>query len=657
MLLSATLIVKNEATNLRRCLESVRGVVDEVVVVDTGSTDDTVAVATGLGARVLHHVWTQDFGAARNVGLAAARGEWILHLDADEELPPETGRALRDVVSACPAQGLLVTMHHFTPAEVLSDHYESDEVRVFRNKPEHRFELNLHTQILPSIERAGGAVVPSGLRIWHYGYLTEQAQGSDRLQRNLELLQAEAARRPGDAYSWIKLGLTQQALGLDDDAQTTLLHVWQDLDVEPVNVDVLQQSLAALAAIAERRTDFPAVRHYARLGLELPQAARLGPALRVMAANAALQIGVQRTVEVLTRAHRGQATVAAQRPNLPSARAALADAVEGFWAVATDTSLRAEHRSQLLDRARVARAQLALCDRLMARSSGMRLSSDCPATSRPVEPSARLVRPVALGAVRGLPWGGLWPFFESWTLNVGRRNPGAELVIFGAELDAETEAEIRRHATLLPFTPGAQSVNVERYRHYRAWLAAHPDVDGVLLTDVRDVVFQGDPFARPLEASLVLPLEDPLMTLGSETNNAEWLRSLYGVERWAELSDLPIACSGTVLGTRSGVQRYLDSMIAELSAHATDGQLAGLDQGAHNALLHGGRFVEALAVPNGGRILTVGSMFPESLAVDAQDQVLAEDGHAPEIVHQYDRHPHLIEAVLRALTWTVSQSA
>ncbi len=654
MLLSATLIVKNEAAHLARCLDSVRGVVDEVVVVDTGSTDDTVPVAEKLGARVVRHVWTDDFAAARNVALDAARGEWILHLDADEALTPESAQALRGLVETCSANGLLVTMHHFTQPDALTDHFESEEVRIFRNKPAHRFELNLHTQILPSIQRAGGTVAPSPLRIAHYGYLSTQAQGSDRLRRNLELLRAEAERRPDDAYSWIKLGLTQQSLGLDAEAEQTLLHVWQDLEIEQVNLDVLQQSLTALAAIAERRADFVGARHYARLGLELPGAPRLAPALRLIGANAALQIGVQRTVDVLTRAHRGPESLADLRGRLPQARAALADAVEGFGALAGDGALRGEHRANLRDRWQVSRAQLDLCDRLMAKSCGAPVADEAAP-----EPTAAITirRPATLGAVRGLPWGGLWPFFETWSLAIGRTNPGAQLVIFGADLDAETQAEISRHATLVPFAPGTQSVNVQRYDLYLEWIANHPEVDGFLLTDVRDVIFQGDPLARPLPAPLLLPLEDPLLRLGSENNNAEWLRALYGRERWAELAGYPIACSGTVLGTREATVAYLNAMRAELWAQATAGRLAGLDQGAHNALFRTGRLPGARAVANGERVFTVGSMFREDLRVDAQDRVLTAAGRVPEVVHQYDRHPHLIDAILRALTCHVSPSA
>ncbi len=182
-------------------------------------------------------------------------------------------------------------------------------------------------------------------------------------------------------------------------------------------------------------------------------------------------------------------------------------------------------------------------------------------------------------------------------------------------------------------------------------------MDGVLLTDLRDVVFQADPFATPLPAPLVLPLEDPLLTLGSETNNAEWLRTLYGVERWAALSAYPIACSGTVFGTRDAMLGYLDVMRAELKTHATTGRLAGLDQGAHNALLRGGKLPGALAVRNGERVFTVGSMFPEDLRVDAQDRVVTATGGVAAVVHQYDRHPHLVDAIVRSLTCLVSPSA
>jgi glycosyltransferase involved in cell wall biosynthesis len=90
---SACLIVKNEEENLGRCLSSLLGAVDEIVVVDTGSTDRTVEIAKKYGARVGHFAWVNDFAAARNAALDLATGDWVLSIDADEWLANDEARA------------------------------------------------------------------------------------------------------------------------------------------------------------------------------------------------------------------------------------------------------------------------------------------------------------------------------------------------------------------------------------------------------------------------------------------------------------------------------------------------------------------------------------------------------------------------------------
>ena len=96
--LSLCMIVKDEEETVGRAIKSVLAVVDEVVVVDTGSTDNTRLIVEGYGARVIDFPWTDDFAAARNAAIAAAYGDWILVLDADEVLEPirpvELGRLL-----------------------------------------------------------------------------------------------------------------------------------------------------------------------------------------------------------------------------------------------------------------------------------------------------------------------------------------------------------------------------------------------------------------------------------------------------------------------------------------------------------------------------------------------------------------------------------
>ena len=98
MKITGCYIVKNEAEVLARSLESIAGEVDELVIVDTGSTDDTVAVAKSYGATVLRYKWCDDFAAARNYALAHLRGEWVVFLDADEYFTVDTKKNLRKIV-------------------------------------------------------------------------------------------------------------------------------------------------------------------------------------------------------------------------------------------------------------------------------------------------------------------------------------------------------------------------------------------------------------------------------------------------------------------------------------------------------------------------------------------------------------------------------
>src|SRR5581483_7060685 len=106
MRLSICMIVRDEAAGLPRCLASLAGVADELVVVDTGSLDATPALAEAAGARVIRIAWPRDFAAARNVSLDAATGDWCVVIDADEELAPPMRAALRETVERADAAGL-----------------------------------------------------------------------------------------------------------------------------------------------------------------------------------------------------------------------------------------------------------------------------------------------------------------------------------------------------------------------------------------------------------------------------------------------------------------------------------------------------------------------------------------------------------------------
>jgi glycosyltransferase involved in cell wall biosynthesis len=96
--MALSMIVRDAAASLAACLESVRGIVDEIVVADTGSTDETMAIATQYRAQVIQVAWTDDFAAARNEGLKAVKSDWVLVLDADEQLDPSAASQIRALI-------------------------------------------------------------------------------------------------------------------------------------------------------------------------------------------------------------------------------------------------------------------------------------------------------------------------------------------------------------------------------------------------------------------------------------------------------------------------------------------------------------------------------------------------------------------------------
>ena len=182
-----------------------------------------------------------------------------------------------------------------------------------------------------------------------------------------------------------------------------------------------------------------------------------------------------------------------------------------------------------------------------------------------------------------------------------------------------------------------------RYWHYRDYLDNQaPAADFVMLSDVRDVVFQGDPFSHPFDTDLEVFLEAPHLQIGSEPFNSRWIRELYGPDALTEFRGLTISCSGTTMGTRAGIRRYLTQMIGQVTAHAWP--LGSHDQGIHNYLLRQGRLDPVTIYENGfGPVLTMS--LGASVSQNTEGQMINQDRQVPAVVHQYDRHPGLAEHV------------
>jgi len=205
--LSVCLIVKNEAASLAGCLRSVRGVVDEIVVVDTGSTDETVEIARAEGARVTRITWRGDFAAARNAALDQATGDWIFVLDADEELDDTSATAVRAAVADPLAEAYWVRIVSYlgdSPDEQLS--VENLYPRLFRRRPAYRFAGDIHEQILPALTSAGAEVRTSSITLLHYGYLVPVVARRGKIARNITMLEGALKKHPNDPYHWFNLG-------------------------------------------------------------------------------------------------------------------------------------------------------------------------------------------------------------------------------------------------------------------------------------------------------------------------------------------------------------------------------------------------------------------------------------------------------------------
>ncbi|MBS4022802.1 MAG: glycosyltransferase family 2 protein [Dethiobacter sp.] len=171
--LSLCMIVKDEAENLPRCLESARDTVDEIIVVDTGSTDNTPEIALRYGARVFHYTWQGDFAAARNYSLDQATGEWILCLDADEELRKGDGVKLRSLLNISGVEGYCFPVVNFYGRHQGFDYMTDLVCRLFRNRRSYRFQRAIHEQVVDLIAAFAGeaSLKTADVQIRHYGYL------------------------------------------------------------------------------------------------------------------------------------------------------------------------------------------------------------------------------------------------------------------------------------------------------------------------------------------------------------------------------------------------------------------------------------------------------------------------------------------------------
>ncbi len=244
------MIVRNEEANLPECLRTTEGLFQERILVDTGSTDATREVASRCGVKVFDFPWVDSFAAARNESLRHATCKWIMWLDADDRLEETNRERLRSVFAALGDERDAYAIQVRSVLDSGRTAYRMlDQVRIFRNLPEIRWDYRIHEQILPAVNRAGGSVRWTDVIVDHVGY-QDAAVRRGKLERNLRLLELDDADRPDDSFSLFNLGWTMLDLGRISDA---LPRLRRSLELAKSDSSILRK-LYHLLAVAHRQS-------------------------------------------------------------------------------------------------------------------------------------------------------------------------------------------------------------------------------------------------------------------------------------------------------------------------------------------------------------------------------------------------------------------
>jgi tetratricopeptide (TPR) repeat protein len=299
-MLSLSMIVRDEAERIEACLRSVQGFVDEMVLVDTGSQDDTVAIAERLGATVHRIDWPGDFAPARNQALQWVHGDWVLVLDADERLRPEAQEPLRRLMAE--PDLLLINLLRQELGALQSPY--SNVSRLFRRHPAVHWSRAYHSLVDDSVAelqqreprwRIADCSEPALL---HDGYRPELLAAGNKAERLRQAMEAELEQRPNDPYACAKLGSLEVAEG---HRQRGIALLRRGLEHCPAGAHPERYELLLHLALAEAEGDPAAAIGLYRQALVSPLSPRLTLAARLNLAALLLLQGQLEDAEQLCR--------------------------------------------------------------------------------------------------------------------------------------------------------------------------------------------------------------------------------------------------------------------------------------------------------------------------------------------------------------------
>ena len=227
--------------------------------------------------------------------------------------------------------------------------------------------------------------------------------------------------------------------------------------------------------------------------------------------------------------------------------------------------------------------------------------------------------------------------FRNRRINLFRRAFPLMHALLRFRLTFQTEEESKEY--LRDFAKKYFSVHSQRFFHFEEFLSDNLEAyEKVLITDVRDVVFQSNPFDDVLGNTVYCFLEDSRFTLRSEKWNSTWLKEIGGQKLLDELGDYPISCSGVTIGGATAVLNYLRVLNSNLLSNLHH---KGLEQGTHNVIIRKGLIDCNVVENNRGPVLTMGLMRPSDIHFDDGGSIVNESGKKIAILHQFDRHPEI----------------
>ncbi len=269
-LLSLSMIVKNEEKYLEDCLKSVKDIADEIVIVDTGSSDATKEIAKKYTDKVYDFNWIDDFSAARNEALKRSSGKWILYMDADERIKILNKDKFRSLLEDAEDDigALIVTIESkHKKLDGSSEMHRGGYPRIFRNFgfPKVHFKGKVHEQIAPSLIDLNKSFLNTDIIMEHLGYDRSYEEMEKKVRRNYRLLLQHVKEEPVNGYAWYQLGQTLAHMNLKEQSEEAIKFA---ITTGTLNDSVYASACATLAQFTGNRKDFHTSLKYAEESLK-----------------------------------------------------------------------------------------------------------------------------------------------------------------------------------------------------------------------------------------------------------------------------------------------------------------------------------------------------------------------------------------------------